>query len=56
MLKLRALSLRMSEAVDMDLEYRVSKLFTSSDVSLPNIVMFLGCNCFETCQILLLVE
>ena len=37
------LSLRVSEALDMDFKPRVSEVFTSGDVSLHNIVMFLSC-------------
>ena len=48
-----ALSFRVSDAIDMDFKYWVSEVFTSDDVLLPNIVMFLGCTSFETYGILL---
>ena len=50
-LAIHGLSLRVSDAIDMDFKHQVSEVFTSGDISLPNIVMSLGCKSFETCQI-----
>ena len=42
-----------SKAIVFGFKHRISEVFTSGDVSLHNILIFLSYEPFETCQILL---
>ena len=49
----RHLTALRSKVISLHFKHRISEVFTSSDVSLHNIVIFLSYKPFETCQILL---
>ena len=46
------LSLHESSAITIDFKHRAWEVFTSSDVSFPNVVIIFGCRYFAKSQIL----